>query len=104
MITIHAKLIDYCQDLNDYTLLVFLNLEPIHWTNKYIMCVKFPNWDHRPIKLNDEGFLTYKEIREGIDKWYDADKNEMVPYKYTNVQFIRFLPKNSDNNEEDLFI
>jgi hypothetical protein len=103
MITIHAELIDYSQDINDYTLLVFLNLESNHWTNKYIMCVKFPNWDHGPIKLNSRGFLTYKEIREGIDKWYNPNSKEMVPYKYTNVQFIRFLPEKISDNE-DLFI
>lgn len=55
------------------------------------MCVQFPNWEHRPLRLGEIGFLEYKEIRAGIDTWFDGSK--MIPYNYNNIQFIKFIPK-----------
>lgn len=55
------------------------------------MCTRYPNWNHRIIELGEEGFLEFIEIRAGIDKWFNG--NDMVPYNYNNIQFIKFIKK-----------
>lgn len=101
-ITIHAELIDYNTDLYGYTIYVFRNLEYTDWTNKYIMCVRVPNWEHSLMKLNTQGYLTYKPIEAGTTEWYDRTKGNKVKYRYTFIQFIRFIAEIKDNNEEIL--
>jgi hypothetical protein len=61
---------------------------------KYIMCVRWPNWQHRILLNGEEGFLQYKEIRAGIDTWYNG--TTQIPYKYNNVQFTSFIAKQPD--------
>lgn len=63
---------------------------------KYIMCTRFPNWDHRKIELDEIGYLNFFEIRAGIDKWFDGSK--MIPYNYSNIQFIKFVAKKDKND------
>lgn len=65
---------------------------------KYIMCTRWPNWDHRELKLFEEGYLSFKVMQAGIDKWFDG--SNFVPYKYTNIQFERFLEKLGDEKHE----
>lgn len=87
-----AKLIASDRDSLDYVTYVFKNLEdnvPSHL--KYVMCVKYPNWDSKKLKMGEEGYLHYEEIQAGIDKWYDG--REMISYKYNTIQFIKFVPK-----------
>ena len=103
-ITIRAKLVDYNIDLDGYITYVFCNLESNHWTNKYIMCVRYPNWDNESFKLFDTGFLTYAEIIAGEDTWYDTNTNTQVPYKYTNIQFLKFILDLPDNFNKDIVL
>ena len=70
-----------------YVTYVFVDLE----SKEYLMCVQFPNWEHRSLRLGEIGFLEYKEIRAGIDTWFDGSK--MIPYNYNNIQFIKLIPK-----------
>ena len=90
--TILAKLLASERDSMGYVTYVFECLdENIIRQTKYIMCTRFPNWDHRKIEIGEIGFLNFFEIKAGIDKWYDG-KN-FIPYRYNNIQFIKFIEK-----------
>lgn len=84
-------------DTLGYTTYVFecLDTEVIKYT-KYIMCTRYPNWDHRQIELGEIGYLSFVEIRAGIDKWFNG--KDMIPYNYNNIQFIKFIEKPKDFN------
>lgn len=87
-LTLHAKLKVICPEELGYRTLIFEDLEFKDSDFKYITCVLFPNWNQGPINIEDEGFLQIKFISAGTDKWFDG-KN-FVPYKYTNIQFLKF--------------
>lgn len=90
--TILAKLLAEEEDTMNYITYVFECLDDeIKKQTKYLMCVRWPNWDHRTIELGEIGYLNFEEIRAGITMWYDGDK--MIPYKYNNIQFIKFVSK-----------
>lgn len=90
--TILAKLLASEEDTLGYITYVFECLdEDIIKETKYIMCVRYPNWDHRKIEIGEIGFLNFLEIRAGMDKWFDG-KN-MIPYRYNTLQFIKFIEK-----------
>ena len=94
MTTIHCKLVAEHQDLLGYITYVFESLDKDQESfllSKYLMTVRFPNWDHRNLELQEEGFLNYKINMEGVDKWFNG--KEMVPYLYTNIQFLKFISK-----------
>lgn len=93
-----VKLIASETDSLGYITYVFQRLEDCALSSKYIMCVRFPNWDHKKLKLGDIGFLHYEEIRAGVDKWYDG--KEMIPYKYNTIQFIKFIYKPEDEERK----
>lgn len=63
MITILAKLVAKSSDIDNYITYVFVDLE----SKEYLMCVQFPNWEHRELRLGEIGYLEYKEIRAGVD-------------------------------------
>lgn len=94
-ITLHAKLLAFCNEELGYKTLIFEDLEYKDLDFKYITCVLFPNWNHSPLKIGDEGFLQIKYISAGVDKWFNG--NELVPYRYTNIQFIKFIKQNKEN-------
>lgn len=62
------------------------------------MVIKFPNWSTPSIKIGDEGYLHYEERKAGIDEWYDG--TNMIKYKYDNIQFIKFVPKPTEEEKE----
>lgn len=97
--TVLSKLVAFRNEGNGYLVYVFKCLDPeIYSKTPYIMCVRYPNWQHEDISLGKEGFLTFEEVKAGIDKWYNG--STMIPYNYNNIQFIKFvdLPANVDNN------
>jgi hypothetical protein len=102
-ITIHTKLVDYNIDINGYITYVFLNLEYTDWTNKYIMCVRYPNWDQAPFKLGEKGYLTYDEVEGGVDKYFDRMDSTFKVYNFTNIIFNKFV-KEVDNSKKDIII
>lgn len=67
------------------------------------MCIRFKNWEHRNIDIGEIGYLTYREVEEGKDHWYDRDTNTFIPYNYTNLIFIKFV-KAVDNSKKDIII
>lgn len=54
-----------------------------------VRCVQFPNWDHRLLKLGEEGYIEMALISEGVDQYYDGSK--MCVYNQTHIQFIKFI-------------
>lgn len=90
--TVLAKLVAKQTDSLNYTTYVFECLdEEIRRNTLYIMCTRFPNWEGAKIEIGEIGFLGFFEIRAGVDSWYDG--NKMVPYRYSNIQFIKFVKK-----------
>ena len=101
MKTLHCKVVALEKDIQGYQTLVFENKESSSWDTKYIMTVVFPNWMSYIPVLQEEGFLTYKEVIAGEDTWYDTDTGNKIPYNYSNIIFIKFVPlKNVDNLKE----
>lgn len=96
--TVLAKLVASLDDGCGYIVRVFERLEDFTEETKYIMCTQFPNWDTKPIKINEVGYLNFVEIRAGLDTWFNG--STMVPYNYNLIQFIKFVPKSEDNNQE----
>lgn len=90
--TVLAELLASEEDPLGYITYVFECLEEdIRKESRYIMCVRYPNWDHRKIEIGEIGFLNVNKVRAGIDTWYDG--KDMIPYKYTTIQFIKFITK-----------
>lgn len=63
------------------------------------MCTKCPNWQSPTFKVGQEGYLKIKEIEAGKDTWYDQNSGELVPYKYSGIQFFDFV---LDKKEEQV--
>jgi hypothetical protein len=104
VITLRCELVAKESDLLDYQNLVFKNLEPNPpFGKQYILCVRFPNWQHRELEVGEIGFLTYKETVAGRDHWYDSTTGKEVPYNYSNLIFIKFV-KEPDNSKKDIII
>lgn len=95
MITLYCKLLVEHQDSLGYTTYVFESLDNSQekfLLSKYIMVTKFPNWEQNIIEIGDEGFLHYKEIIPGVNKWFDG--KEFVDYNsFEGFQFIKFVKK-----------
>jgi len=88
-VTYHVKLVALCEDGMGYTNYVFERLEYDNIDYKYIMCVRFPNWDQRLINIKDIGYVSVKYVEEGVDKWYDG--KDFIPYNYSNIIFMKFI-------------
>ena len=99
MVTILAQLVASTTDSLGYITYVFKSLEDdVAALSKYIMCIRYPNWEHRMIKLGEIGYLTFVEVHEGMDKWFNG--NKMIPYKYTTIQFLKFIEKQDVDYED----
>ena len=104
MITLRCELVAKENDLLDYQNLVFKNLEPNPpFGKRYILCVRFPNWQHRELEIGEIGFLTYNEVIAGKDGWYDSESGNIIPYNYSNLIFIKFV-KEVDSTKKDIII
>ena len=88
-VTYKVKLVAESSDGMGYINYVFENLEFQDYDYKYMMCIRFPNWNQSHIDIGDEGFVTVRYVREGIDKWFDG--TEFIAYKYTNIIFLKFV-------------
>lgn len=87
----YCELLTFKQDFGDYVTYVFKNLDSTTGVDKYLMCTKFPNWNIEPINIGDRGFVHLKEIIAGEDSWYDFKTQNLIKYKYDNIQFINFV-------------
>lgn len=91
MKVVYSKLMAIRNDIGGYIVYVFELLESESLFDKYVMCTRFPNWDSPMLSLGDVGFLKYKEVFAGEDKWFDSNTGQMIPYKYTGIHFIDFV-------------
>ena len=71
------------------------------YNSEYLMCTRFPSWDHRAIELFEEGYLEFKVNYAG-DQYYSSSDSQSYCYKYNSVQFNKFVakPANVDKNKE----
>ena len=97
-ITLKVKLLAFNRDIDQYVTYVFENLEATSFDNKYLMCVRFPNWNQSEIALHDVGYLNVRYVQEGISKWYDGEK--MNTYRYTNMIFLKFIKEPEKLNQD----
>ena len=94
VVNIRAKLIAKHTDVFDYTTYAFQNVD----NNEYVLCTRFPNWSDPILSIGDKGYLNYRDIKEGVDLWYNDANGDMVPYKYSFTQYVKFVPyKDSDH-------
>ena len=100
--TIHVKFVAESIDFMGYTSYVFENLESTNWDNKYIMCVRFPNWDQASFNIGDIGYLNIRYVEQGVDKWFDGKNFNF--YRYTNVIFIKFILEKPPINEVEVIL
>ena len=96
--TCYAELLAKRTDCMGYTTYVFKNLN----TSEYIMCTRFPNWEHPCLSIKDKGFLDVKYVEAGIDKWFNG--KEFIPYKYTNIIFEKFIIEKPQINLQEITI
>lgn len=89
-ITVRCKLVASRADYMGYITHVFENLEADDITNKYVMCVQFPNWEQPHISVGDIGFATVRYVTAGVDTWFNG--TTYIPYKSTDIHFIKFVP------------
>lgn len=97
--TVLACLVAKEKDTLGYVTYVFecLDKEVVKET-RYIMCTRFPNWEHRNINIGEVGYLNFFEIQAGINKWFNG--KTMIPYNYNCIQFIKFIHKPKEPNHE----
>ena len=103
--TIKAKLVAQETDSEKYVTYVFELLDPdeiAKLETKYMMCVRWPNWEHRDLKLGEVGYLSYYIIQAGVDRWYNGA--EFIPYKYSNIQFNKFIVTQSQINSNEIIL
>lgn len=100
MITILAKLVAREFSTEGYIVYIFRNLESTDILDNYIMCVQYPNWEHRLLDVGDIGYATYEEHIAGVDKWFDGVN--FKPYNYTHIQFIKFVDKPKTINKKEI--
>ena len=97
--TIFCYVNEVLEDVNGYTTYVLELAEEseivLHGF-KYLTCVKLPNWDV-DLKIGDKGYVEYREIKEGVDTWFDGEK--LIPYNYTFTQLINFVKYKQENHE-----
>lgn len=96
--TFHGELVTFKED-NGYITYVFKNLDDCDIFHKYLMCVRFPRWECQSINIGDKGYIQYKEVIAGIDKWFDSELNQFIPYKYTDIHFLDFISEKKQQDE-----
>lgn len=96
-----AKLLEKQSDIFGYITYVFELLEKEDvdsLQSKYIMCIRYPNWNHGVIKKGEVGYLKVNEVKAGLDKWFDG--KDFVPYKNDDIQFIKFIKVREECEDE----
>ena len=101
-ITFKVKFVASSVDFMGYINYVFEDLVCTDPDYKYIMCVRFPNWDQAPFDIGDIGFVTVRYVREGVDKWFDG--TNLVPYKYTNIVFLKYIPLKPESESSEILV
>lgn len=93
MITVFGELVASKKDIEGYITYVFKLLDDYsiqQINSSYLMAVRYFNWVADPIDIGDKGYIKVKEVKAGIDQWWDG--NKMIYYKYDDVIFYTFVP------------
>lgn len=101
-LTAKVKLLCQETDNQGYTTYVFEVLEDSEinrFHSKYIMVVRWPNWEHRMLLNGEIGFLNFEEIIAGETQWFDG--KDFVPYKYSAIQFNKFVSEQQINMKHE---
>ena len=88
-ITLHVVLKTSYEDTLGYINYVFEDLEYQEHDYKYYTCVRFPNWNQAKFDIGDEGFVTFKYVREGVDTWFDGSHFNV--YNEDMLIFLKFI-------------
>ena len=62
--TFYVKLNAVYYDTGGYIIYVFENLDYRNHELKYIMCHRFPNWDHADLNIGDRGYVNLRYTQE----------------------------------------
>ena len=89
-VTYHVKLLAEHYDILGYTNYVFEDLEYKNYDYKYIMCVRFPNWNQAAFKLDDEGYVK-TETRPVINSIAVDDAEDTITIDADNALIIRWI-------------
>lgn len=103
-ITYKVKLITYDSDPAGYICYVFENLDWNDLENRYIMCVRYPNWEQSPINIDDEGFVKVRYVTEGVDTWYNIEETRLIYYKFSDIIFLKFIPYRNNTDLKTIII
>lgn len=98
--TTQVKLLCQQRDSLDYTTYVFEIIDSNEIQRlgyRYIMCTRWPNWDHRELLNGEEGYLNYSIIIAGQDAWFNGEG--YTPYKTSVYQFNKFIAKQPEQNK-----
>ena len=90
---VHAQLEVMYEDMFGYITYVFKEVD----SDRYVMCVRFPNWNQSVINIGDSGFLKVRYVEEGKDEWFDG--TNFIKYKNTDVIFLKFIHEKSKIND-----
>ena len=101
-LTFHVRHVATTNDGLGYINYVFEDLECIDPDYRFIMCVRFPNWNQGAFNYGDEGFVTVRYVFEGTDKWFDG--KDFIPYKDTNIIFMKFIPLKSKVDTSEIIL
>ena len=85
-ITIHAKLVAEQIDGMGYTNYVFEDLNPKDEDFRYIMCVRFPNWEQKSIEIDEIGYLPITKDEANMFFQLIAKRYETKPTIITTNQ------------------
>lgn len=89
-VVIRAKLLVWEEDVGGYITYIFENLDSDCWDNKYVMCVRYPNWESNYPEVNDIGFLQCTYIIAG-ESYYNRLTDKEDVYQFTHIRFDKFL-------------
>lgn len=101
MITVFGELVASKKDLEGYVTYVFKLLDDYsikEINSSYLMTVRYYNWQDDPVNIGDKGYVKVKEVKAGIDQWWDGTKNNY--YRYDDVIFYKFVPYQDPNQTE----
>lgn len=105
MITVFGKLVASSKDIDGYVTYVFEMLDQISINeiqSPYLMTVQYYNWIADPINIGDKGYVKIKEVKAGVDQWWDGTKHNY--YKYDDVVFYKFVPYQEKQDQEIILV
>ena len=92
----HVEIVEHYDDFG-YHKYIFKDLDsrfPI-----FYMGTLLPNWNQKPMKIGDKGYVRINYKKAGVDTWYNKEEDTYVKYKYNGVYvnaFVHERPQDTD--------